>query len=169
MVTFNLSYTVPVNISGTGPLLTQKQVWEYMKRKVRNASDFVAGITKTEILSEAITPDGAVVIERKVTFAPGFHPAGAKDAVETCKLYEPCRIDFVAVDGSTITSIVSSGPTAKPEDLHYTYVFEWRHKYIEDYNSEEAVTQRGIDWKITQATVNGTVDTMRRLVREGIV
>ncbi|KAF2964216.1 hypothetical protein GQX73_g9358 [Xylaria multiplex] len=169
MVTFNLSYTVPINIPGTQPLLTQSQVWECMKRKVRNASDFVAGITKTEILSETITPDGGLVIERRVTFAPRFHPAGAEDAVETCKLYEPCRIDFVAADGSTITSVVSSGPTAKPEDLHYTYVFEWRHKHIEDYNSDEAVTQRGVDWDITQATVNITVDTMRRLVREGVV
>ncbi|KAI1367016.1 hypothetical protein F5Y08DRAFT_337087 [Xylaria arbuscula] len=149
MVTFNLSYTIPVNGPGLEPKLSQTQVWNCMKHKVRNASDFIAGITKTEILSEANTPDGATVIVRKVNFAPGFHPSGAMDAVESCKLYEPCRIDFVAADGSTITSVVSLGPTAKPEDLHFTYIFEWRHENIEDVSSGKAVTQREIDWTVS--------------------
>lgn len=149
MVTFNISYTVPVNAPGVEPVLTQSQVWECMKRKVRHAPEFVPGVTGTEILSEGTAPSGGGVVQlqRRVTFAPGFHPAGAMEAVETCRLYEPCRTDFVAADGAVITSVVSLGQTGKPEDLNYTYIFEWRHEGIEA-GSAEAKAQLDIDWNV---------------------
>jgi len=163
MVTFNLSYTAPINVPGAEPVLTQSQIWKCMNRKVRNAEQFVPAILDTEILF-----DRGTVLERLVTFAPGAHPGGAKNAVETCKFYEPCRVDYVAADGSIITNAVSTGSIGTPEDLHYTYIFEWRHPEIKAH-SIEAKTQEEADWKICKIAVNSTIDTMRRLVREGIV
>ncbi|KAI1499967.1 hypothetical protein F5X99DRAFT_388307 [Biscogniauxia marginata] len=168
MVTFNLSYTAPINPPDVETKLTISQVWACINSKVRHAEKFVPAIVNTEILSESATDGAGLVLERRVTFAPGGHPAGAKDAVETCKFYEPCRVDFVSADGSIITNVVSVGPSGKSDDLHYTYVFEWRHPGIEA-NSSEAESQKEADWKTARLAVESTIETMRRLVRESAI
>ena len=200
MVTFNLAYTAPINPPGAEPVLSQAQIWECISRKVIHAEQFVPAITKTEVLSESTSEGGGIVLQRRITFAPGGHPAGAESAVETCKFFEPCRVDFIAADGSVIINAVSLGSSGKPEDLNYTYIFEWRHPNIEAH-SREAETQKEADWKVradafpcpdcgtpscprgchrltprhitclqtTKLAVHATIETMRRLVREGIV
>lgn len=45
-----------------------KLKYHYINRKVRDASDFVTRISKTEIISESGAPDGARAIVRRVTF-----------------------------------------------------------------------------------------------------
>jgi len=147
MVTFNLSYTAPVNPPGAEPVLTQSQIWECIKRKVRHAEQFVPAITQTEILSESKVEGEVVSLQRRITFAPGGHPAGAENAVETCRFFAPCRVDFVAADGSAIINAVSVGPTAQPDDLNYTYIFEWRHPDLKA-NTREAEIQKEADWKV---------------------
>ncbi|KAL8653734.1 MAG: hypothetical protein Q9210_001921 [Variospora velana] len=162
MVVFNMAYTAPINRSGL-PVLTPTQIWTCMERKVRHAEQFVPAIVNTEVLSESRTE-----LERRVTFAPDGHPAGAKDAVETCKMHEPCRVDFVAADGSTITNAVSVGPDGDGWNSYYTYIFEWRHPEINE-GSVEAVDQKKADWKTTRLAVEATIDTMHKLVGEGLV
>ncbi|KAL8784356.1 MAG: hypothetical protein Q9213_004008 [Squamulea squamosa] len=159
MVVFNMSYTVPINRPGL-PVLTETQIWRCVDRKVRHAEQFVPSIVHTELLSESGTE-----LKRRITFARDGHPAGAKDAVETCRMYEPCRVDFVAADGSTITNAVSFGPGG---DAYYTYIFEWRHPEINE-GSAAAVAQKEADWKTTRLAVEATIDTMHRLVAEGVV
>ncbi|EER29456.1 hypothetical protein D8B26_003999 [Coccidioides posadasii str. Silveira] len=187
MVVFNMSYTAPINQKGRRSL-TASQIWECIERKVRNAEQFVSAIINTEILSESATE-----VTRRVTFAPHGHPAGAAEAVETCRMYKPCRVDFVAADGSTITNAVSVGPGGD-EEFYYTYIFEWHHPEIAE-GTPEASAQRIADWKVcrrrltehfasshpklishiygssqtTKLAVEATIDTMHRLVAEGEV
>ncbi|KAI4235393.1 MAG: hypothetical protein LQ349_003192 [Xanthoria aureola] len=61
-------------------------------------------------------------------------------------MYEPCRVDFVAADGSTITNAISVGPGGDDWNSYYTYIFEWRHPDI-DEGSAEAALQKDADWK----------------------
>ncbi|KAI0123265.1 hypothetical protein BJ170DRAFT_713397 [Xylariales sp. AK1849] len=163
MVVFNLSYTAPINEPGVEPVLSQEQVWSCIHRKVRHAEEFVSAIRSTEIFSKSVSELGNLVLERRLTFDPSTHPAGAEYATETCKFYEPCRVDFVSTTGSVITNIVSAGPTRKPEDLLYTYVFQWLHPEIET-GSPEAERQEEADWKMTKIAVISTIETMRRLI-----
>ena len=144
MVVFNMSYTAPINRPGL-PVLTSSQIWTCIDRKVRHAEQFVPAIVNTEVLSESPTE-----LKRRVTFAPNGHPAGAKDALETCKLHEPCRVDFVALDGSIITNAVSVGPGNDDSDLYYSYIFEWRHPELDD-GSAKAIAQKEADWKVRKA------------------
>ncbi|KAL8996035.1 MAG: hypothetical protein Q9169_004347 [Polycauliona sp. 2 TL-2023] len=153
MVVFNMSYTAPINRPGL-PTLTSTQIWTCVDRKVHHAEQFVPAIVHTEVLSESATE-----LKRRVTFAPNGHPAGAKDAVETCKIYEPCRVDFIAADGSTITNAVSIGSGS---DLYYTYIFEWRHPEIKE-GSDEAGRQKEADWKVC------ILHCSHLLVAEGVV
>ncbi|KAK0665926.1 hypothetical protein QBC41DRAFT_257156 [Cercophora samala] len=169
MVTFNLSYTAPINPPNASPILTQSQIWACIKLKVRHAEQFVPAITNTEILSESTKGETTVSLIRRVTFAPGGHPAGAESAVETCRFFEPCRVDFVGADGSAIINAVSRGPPGgEAHELYYTYIFEWRHPDLEA-GSEAAGRQEEADWVTTQLAVNATIATMRRMVREGVV
>ncbi|OJJ68594.1 hypothetical protein ASPBRDRAFT_199026 [Aspergillus brasiliensis CBS 101740] len=163
MVTFNLSYTAPINRPNHHPTLTPSLVWKCIDRKVRHAEQFVPAIVKTELLSESATE-----LKRRVNFAPNGHPAGATEAIETCRLYEPCRVEFVAADGSSIINAVSRGSSDDENDLYYTYIFEWRHPDLVE-GSVEALAQWERDWKTTQLAVEATIDTMRRLVAEGVV
>lgn len=144
MVVFNMSYTAPINRPGL-PMLSATQIWRCVDRKVRHAEDFVPAIVHTELLSESRTE-----LKRRVTFAADGHPAGIKEAVETCRMYEPCRVDFVAADGSTITNAISVGPGGDDWNLYYTYIFEWRHPDI-DEGSAEAAAQKAADWKVREA------------------
>ncbi|KAL8850365.1 MAG: hypothetical protein Q9221_004685 [Calogaya cf. arnoldii] len=160
MVLFNMSYTAPINRPGL-PVLTATQVWRCVERKVRHAEDFVLAIVNTELLSESPTE-----LKRRVTFAANGHPAGVKEAVETCRIYEPCRVDFFAADGSTITNAISVGPGDDDSNPYYTYIFEWRHPEIKE-GSAEAVAQKEADWKTTKLAVEATIDTMHKLVAEG--
>jgi hypothetical protein len=50
---------------------------------------------------------------------------GGKTVKEVCKLYAPCRIDFLQEDGTTIGNYVSRGPAG---ELMMTYVFQWKVK-----------------------------------------
>ncbi|KAK2879440.1 hypothetical protein FQN49_000875 [Arthroderma sp. PD_2] len=162
MVVFNMSFTAPINQQGR-PTLTASQAWNCVAFKVRHAEKFVPAIVKTEILSQSSTE-----VKRRVKFAPGGHPAGNQYAEETCRLYEPCRVDFVSADGSVITNAISAGSGRDGEDLYYTYIFEWRHPEIME-DTAEADAQREADWKTTRLAVSATIDAMHRLVAEGSI
>ncbi|KAI6089792.1 DUF1857-domain-containing protein [Hypoxylon rubiginosum] len=167
MVTFNLAYTAPINPAGATPTLTVPQVWAGLQRKVRRAQDFVPIIEECNVLSEETEPrTGNLAVTREVRFKAGFEPsAGAGGALvrETCVHFAPCRVDFEQPDGSTISNIVSAGPDG---ELLMTYAFEWRYPDVKE-GSEEAKALEEKSWKTAKTAVHGSIDTIRRLVKDG--
>ena len=130
MVTINLAYTAPINPSGAAPVLSEAQVWTGLKRKVRNAQEFVPVIVACEVLAE----EGNTVV-RQATFKSEENTKEANAPVkEVCVHLPPSRVDFKQEDGSTISNIVSKGPDA---ELMMTYSFEWRHEKVQEGSQEE--------------------------------
>ncbi|CAF3494771.1 unnamed protein product [Fusarium graminearum] len=162
MFIINLAFTAPINPSGISPVLTEAQVWKGLQRKVRKAHEFVAPILKCEVISEEETETGTKVT-RQVTFAEGAR--GDTDAVvkEIVHEFAPTRVDFRQPDGSNIYNIVS---VDEDGNLLMTYAFEWRHPEL-DAEGEKAKEQREKYSKMAQVAVHGSIDTIRKLVKDG--
>jgi hypothetical protein len=152
MVVINLGYTAPVNPPGAHPILTPAQVWTGLQYKVRRAERFVPLITGCTVVSETTTTpssldssgnstDGsAATIIREVTFQPGGGPGNGKPIKEVCKLYPPCRIDFLQEDGTSIGNYVTDGGDG---GLMMTYVFQWRVEGVEEGDGERVKELEG--------------------------
>jgi hypothetical protein len=84
MVTFNIAYTAPINKAGATPALTQSQVWDGLKIKVRQAQDFVSAISDCRVHSETTLPTGELQVTREVQFAPGATHGTSGSAKEVC-------------------------------------------------------------------------------------
>ncbi|KAH7308963.1 hypothetical protein B0I35DRAFT_441096 [Stachybotrys elegans] len=153
MSVINFAYTAPVNPSGASPVLDEAQVWAGLKRKVRRAYEFVPIITGCEVISE----EGTTVV-REATFQGRPSPVR-----EVCEHYEPSRIDFRQPDGAVISNIVSRG---SDDALHMTYVFEVRRPDLGE-GSEEATDFKREFSKMAKVAVEGSIETIRRLVKEG--
>ncbi|KAI0882255.1 DUF1857-domain-containing protein [Annulohypoxylon maeteangense] len=167
MVTFNLAYTAPINASKASPTLNQAQVWAGLKRKVLRAQDFVPIIEECIVLvEEQDHASGNVTVTREVRFKTGSEPAAGSGGAlvrEVCMHFAPCRIDFKQPDGSTVSNIVSEGPDGK---LMMTYAFEWRYPGVKE-GSQEAKVLEERSWTTAKMAVHGTIDTIRRLVKDG--
>ncbi|KAI3319728.1 DUF1857-domain-containing protein [Xylariaceae sp. AK1471] len=163
MVTFNIAYTAPINKTGATPVLTQPQVWDGLKIKVRQAQDFVSAITGCQVLSEKTLPTGELQVTREVKFAPSTAHSNGGSVKEVCVHYEPCRVVFQQEDGSTVTNVISKGSEG---ELYMSYVFEWRHPDVAE-GSERASQLEEAHWKMAKMAVEGSIDTIRRLVTEG--
>ena len=83
MVTFNVAYTAPINKAGATLTLTQAQVWEGLKLKVKRAQDFVPVITGCDVLSEETLPTGELQVTREAHFAP-VNGNAARTVKEVC-------------------------------------------------------------------------------------
>ncbi|GAP92159.1 putative duf1857 domain-containing protein [Rosellinia necatrix] len=162
MVTFNVAYTSAINKAGATPTLTQAQVWEGLKMKVRRAQDFVSAITECQVLSEETLPTGDLQVTREVRFVSTAGLGGGA-IKEVCVHYEPCRIVFNQEDGSTVTNIISKRPDG---ELLMSYVFEWRHPDVPE-GSEKAAQLEEAHWKMAKTAVESSIDTIRRFVNEG--
>ena len=134
MVTIHLAYTAPINPAGAEPVLTQAQVFEGMRRKVRRAHEFVPIIESCEVVSEV-----GNVVTRKVQFRPGV---GQGLVTEVCTEYAPSRVDFEMDSGSSVKNIVAAGPTGKDDDLYMTYVFAWKR---DDLDAGSAAYDEALD------------------------
>ncbi|KAK8044355.1 hypothetical protein PG993_004379 [Apiospora rasikravindrae] len=162
MVTINLAYTAPINPAGASPTLTPTQIWRGLERKVRAAQEFVPLITSCTVLSET-TPEktGNFTITREVV----FKSQPDQPVREECVHYAPSRVDFAQADGSTISNVVSRDGQG---ELWMTYVFEWRHPGVEEEGNEKKVEElREGHWKTAKMAVEGSINTIRRLVKEG--
>ncbi|KAK7932189.1 hypothetical protein PG985_002901 [Apiospora marii] len=157
MVTINLAYTAPINPAGATPTLTPAQVWAGLQRKVRAAHEFVPLISGCSVLSES-EKEGNHTITREVI----FKSQPDKPVREECVHYAPCRVDFRQEDGSTISNVVSRDPRG---ELVMTYVFEWRHPGVEEEMEVEGL--RESHWKTAKMAVEGSINTIRRLVKDG--
>ncbi|AEO60397.1 hypothetical protein MYCTH_2309587 [Thermothelomyces thermophilus ATCC 42464] len=178
MVTINLAYTAPINPPGADPELTPDQVWTGLQYKVRRADKFVPIITACEVLDkeppapeqEEEEEEGPRVITRRVTFRPGITAVlggggddGSSPRVvrEVCRLYAPCRVDFVQDDGSTVGNYVSRGPAG---ELMMTYVFEWR-AHGERAGSARVRELEERYAKVAKMAIDGSIETIRKMVK----
>jgi hypothetical protein len=71
MVTISYAYTAPINPINASPVLNRETVFAGLRRKVRQAAEFVPIIASCDILNE----DGNV-ITREVVFKEGTGPPG---------------------------------------------------------------------------------------------
>ncbi|CAJ2500317.1 Uu.00g031700.m01.CDS01 [Anthostomella pinea] len=166
MVTLNLAYTAPINPAGASPVLTQAQVWEGLKLKVRRAQDFVPVILDCKVLSEETLPTGNLKVTREVQFAAHMNPDDkVKPVTERCVHYAPTCVVFEQEDGSSVINVVSHGPGGEG-DLMMTYVFEWRYPVVEA-GSVEAKELGEKHLKMAKMAVEGSIDTIRRFVKDG--
>ncbi|KAI2641044.1 hypothetical protein GGS21DRAFT_502772 [Xylaria nigripes] len=163
MVTINIAYTSPINKAGATPVLTQAQVWEGLKIKVRRAQDFIPAITGCEVLSEQMLPTGEVQITRQLQVAPNETHKNKGVVKEVCVHHAPCRIVFHQEDGSTITSVISTRPDG---EALLSDIFEWRHPDVSE-GSAEAKQLEENHWKMAKKSVDSAIDTIRRMVAEG--
>ncbi|KAK4150459.1 hypothetical protein C8A00DRAFT_18026 [Chaetomidium leptoderma] len=168
MVVLNLGYTAPINRPGDEPVLTRAQVWAGLEHKVRRAEKFVSAITACEVLSEDKSGGEEHVITRRATFKPGVNPAGRDVVTEVCHLHAPCRVDFVQEDGTTIGNYVTQGPTGQPEDLHMTYVFQWKVPQVEA-GSEQAKEIEAKFQKMAKLAVESSIETIRGIATGKVI
>ncbi|KAJ4256198.1 hypothetical protein NW762_009276 [Fusarium torreyae] len=162
MVNINLAYSAPINPSGASPVLTEAQVWNGLKRKVRKAHEFVAPILECEVLSEEDTENGKKVT-RQVTFDKDARGDDNTVVKEVVYEFEPSRVDFHQPDGSNIYNIVS---VDQDGNLVMTYAFEWRHPEVAS-DSDRAKELREKYLKMAKGAVEGSINTIRRFVKEG--
>ncbi|KAF5602763.1 hypothetical protein FPCIR_1726 [Fusarium pseudocircinatum] len=162
MVNINLAYSAPINPSGATPILSEAQIWNGLRRKVRKAHEFVAPILECEVLSEEDTASGPKVTQQVVFDKKA---RGSNDNVVKEVVYEfaPTRVDFHQPDGSKIFNIVS---VDQEGNLMMTYAFEWRHPRVEAEGGQ-AKELRDEYLKMAKGAVEGTITTIRKLVKEG--
>lgn len=154
----HVAFTAPINPPGATPVLTRAQVWSCIELKIRSAETFVPkSIESTVVLSEEVDPtSGNPVTVRDVIFIEG-----KRKVRERCIAYEPSRVDFIQEDGSTIHNITSEDDIG---GLLLTYVFEWRHPGA---SKEELAAFAEKEKKLSRVAVNGTIDVMRELAKNG--
>ncbi|KAI0975348.1 hypothetical protein F4678DRAFT_484971 [Xylaria arbuscula] len=162
MVTFNVAYTSPINKVGATPTLTQAQVWEGLKLKVKRAQDFVPVITGCDVLSEETLPTGELQVTREAHFGPTASGL-PKTVKEVCVHYAPCRVTFQQEDGSSVMNLISTRPDG---ELLLSYVFEWRHPDVAE-GSEKASQLEKAHWEMAKIAVESSIDTIRQFVAEG--
>lgn len=178
MVVINLAYSAPINPSGTTPVLTEVQIWNGLKRKVRHADEFVVPIIECHVISEEQTETGTKVT-REVRFEKGTRGNQNELVKEIVYEFEPSRIDFHQPDGSNIFNLVS---VDQDGNLIMTFAFEWRHPEIAE-DSEQvkelrekyskvslapsfALLQTNFEPEMAKGAVEGSINSIRLSAKE---
>lgn len=178
MVVINLAYSAPINPTGATPVLTEAQIWNGLKHKVRHANEFVAPIIECHVVSEEQTETGTKVT-REVKFEKGTRGNQNELVKEIVYEFEPSRVDFHQPDGSNIFNLVS---VDQDGNLIMTFAFEWRHSEIaadskqvkqlrEKYSKVSlvpsfALLQTNFEPEMAKGAVEGSINSIRRLARE---
>lgn len=154
----NIAFTAPINPPGATPILKKEQVWAGLLLKTRSAETFIPNaIESTTVLSESKDEStGNLITVREVLFRED-----QRTVKETVTAYKDVRVDFVQPDGTFIGNIISDGAGG---EMYMTYVFEWHHPGA---SSEEMDAFYAKEKDIAQHSVEGTVDVIRKLVKEG--
>jgi len=77
---------------------------------------------------------------------------------------EKHQVDFFQPDGSTISNIISEGPS---HDLNMTYAFEWLHPDVPADDAAKIEELRQKYYGIAQMAVEKSIECLRRLAGEG--
>ena len=154
----NIAFTAPINPPGASPVLKKEQVWAGLLFKTRSAETFIPNaIESTTVLSERKdTSTGNIITVREVVFREN-----QRKVKETVTAYKDARVDFLQPDGTFIGNIISEGAGG---EMYLTYVFEWHHPGV---SQEELDAFYAKEKGIAQNSVEGTVDVIRKLVKEG--
>ncbi|RAO69571.1 uncharacterized protein BHQ10_005583 [Talaromyces amestolkiae] len=154
----NIAFTAPINPPGATPVLSKEQVWAGLLLKTRSAETFIPNaIETTTVISENTDAStGNIITVREVLFREN-----QKRVKETVTAYKDARVDFVQPDGSFVGNIISEGASG---EMYMTYVFEWHHPGA---SQEELNAFYAKEKGIAQHSVEGTVDVIRKLVKEG--
>ncbi|KAK2605814.1 hypothetical protein QQS21_003768 [Conoideocrella luteorostrata] len=158
MTTINVAATTPINHPLSSPTLTHAQVWAGLARKIHHPCEFVPVITGCTLLREDEHGGGVVTFTRRVTFQ------GGRQVIETCTMYPPNRVRFVADDdGSEVQNVISLGLHG---ELYMTHAFSWKREGVvpggEAFREEEAMNQN-----MAIAAVSKSVEAMRQMVSDG--
>jgi len=87
--TINTAYTAPINPSpSTTPVLTRKQCWTGLQRKIRDAPAFVGAISSCKVIGE----DEA---EGTVTRVVTFKAEPDKEIKEVCRSFEDAKVGLL--------------------------------------------------------------------------
>ncbi|KAF1997570.1 DUF1857-domain-containing protein [Amniculicola lignicola CBS 123094] len=157
MVNISLAYTAKINPSGVTPVLTKRQVWAGLQRKIRFAQEFVPVIESCEVLEDK---DG--IVDRKVVFKPGMPKSEAREIVRG---YEDAWVDFEQEDGTHIRNIISDGSSGDLDDLHMTYMFEFRLPHVQE--GEQGQQQKEKLEKTSKMAVESSIEAIRKMVVDG--
>lgn len=154
----NIAFTAPINPPRATPILTKEQVWAGLLLKTRSAETFIPNaIESTTVISESKDEStGNLVTVREVMFREN-----QRKVKETVTAYKDARVDFTQPDGTFIGNIISEGASG---EMYMTYVFEWHHPGA---SQEELDAFYAKEKGIAQHSVEGTVDVIRKLVKEG--
>lgn len=153
----NIAFTAPINPPGVTPVLTKEQVWAGLLLKTRSAEIFIPNaIESTTVISESVDAStGNIITVREVLFREN-----QRRVKERVTAYKDTRADFVQPDGSFIGNIISEGAGG---EMYLTYVFEWHHPGV---SKEELDAFYAKEKGIAQHSVEGTIDVIRKLVKE---
>ena len=94
MVVINCAYSEHINPPGASPVLTQKQIWNGLQRKVRRAQDFVPVIKGYDVIE-----DNGNTVVREAHFE-AVHGNPAKVRWEYALNQERMNTNGVIADGS---------------------------------------------------------------------
>ncbi|KAI9664792.1 MAG: hypothetical protein M1821_006240 [Bathelium mastoideum] len=158
MVNIHVAYTQPINPAGVEPVLTVEQVWTGLQGKVRTPHEFVEAIAGADVLEER---DGGREVVRIAHFRPGYG-GGAGSVKETCRFFEPTKVDFIRDNGAVITNTISYGESLGDTDLNMTYTFE--HRDIDDAKAHE---MRKKYREGARTAVDSSIKAIREKVKEG--
>ena len=86
-----------------------------------------------------VLKDDSGVVERLVKFKKGMGPKD--EAREVVRGWEDYWVDFEQDDGTHIRNVISDGPSGNDDDLHMTYMFEFRLPNVEA-NSQDAEKEK---------------------------
>jgi hypothetical protein len=158
----HIAFTLPINPPSATATLNRPQVWRSLEVKIRHAQDFVPAIQSCDVIEETHDLKASV----PVTVREAVMREGQKRIQETCKAYEPTKVDFWQ-DGSLVSIIISEGPGGAEEgDLWMTYVFGRPHPELEGgaKGQEEA---RKKELAMAKMAVGKSIESIREMVKDG--
>ncbi|KAF3392139.1 hypothetical protein DPV78_010356 [Talaromyces pinophilus] len=152
------AFTAPINPPGATPVLTKAQVWAGLILKLHSAETFIPNaIRATNVISESKDAStGNIIPVREVLFREN-----QQEIKERVAAYQDARVDFVQPDRTFIGNIISEGAGG---EIYLTYIFEWHHRGM---SKEELDAFYAKEKNIAQHLVEGMVDIIRELVKEG--
>ena len=152
------AFTAPINPPGATPVLTKAQVWAGLILKTHSAETFIPNaITGTNVISESEDASiGNIVLVREVLLRENQQKI--KDGGTANK---DARVDFVQPDRTFIGKIISEGAGGQ---IYLTYILERHHQGMSKEELDAFYAKEKI---IAQHLVEGMVDIIRELVKEG--
>ncbi|PKY07908.1 DUF1857-domain-containing protein [Aspergillus campestris IBT 28561] len=161
MVRIHAARTLPVNPPDAPFVLTRRQLWKALQRKIRHADEFVPAMKKCVVVKDS----NDIVLRECLLETPSGE---TKTMTEEVTSHGEQFIIFRQLDGSVTTNLVSNGEDLGDRGLQLTYFFEWDHPDIQEGTPayDEAVEQKNT---IGLMAVKKSIETARQLVQDSVI